>query len=111
MVLGGSDAASFFIAISGAVVNHVDGALPKRRSLVHAVRDRAVLLGPMDTWSGEWIALGAAPVTAKDVGAWPCSVSILVKWVAFLGSLHWPVGGADLGVGGVSFVEVLILFE
>ena len=31
--------------------------------------------------------------------------------VTFLGSLHWPVGGADLGVGGVSNVELLILFE
>ena len=31
--------------------------------------------------------------------------------MAFLGSLHWPVGGADLGVGGVSCVEMLILYE
>ena len=39
-------------------------------------------------------------------------VGILVKLVAFLGSsLHWSAAGADLGVGGVSFVELLILFE
>ena len=56
---------------------------------------------------GEWITLAAALVTVDDVGAWPICVGILVKWVAFLGSLHWP----DLGVGGVSFVEVLILYE
>ena len=31
--------------------------------------------------------------------------------MTFLGSLHWPVGGADLGVGGVSNVQLLILFE
>ena len=49
----------FFIAISRAVVNHCDdedtapdplvwsaGAFPKRRRLVLAVRDRAVLSGP-----------------------------------------------------------------
>ena len=42
---------------------------------------------------------------------WPYSVSMLVKWVAFLYSLHWPQGGADLGVGGVSYVELLILYE
>ena len=36
---------------------------------------------------------------------------ILVKWVAFLGYLHWPAAGADLVVRGVSFVEVLILYE
>ena len=56
-------------------------------------------------WRG--IAL-AAPITADDVGTWPYSVGILVKWVAFLSSLHWP---AALGVGGVSFVEMLILYE
>ena len=28
-----------------------------------------------------------------------------------LGSLHWPVGDLDLGVGGVSYVELLILYE
>ena len=68
-------------------------------------------LVPAGIWDGEWIALAAAPVTADDVGAWPNSVGILVKWVAFLSSFHWPVGGADLGVGGVSFVEMLILYE
>ena len=35
----------------------------------------------------------------------------MVKWVSFLSSLHWPVGDLDLGVGGVSFVELLILYE
>ena len=29
----------------------------------------------------------------------------------FLGSLHWPAGGLDLGVGGVSYVELFILYE
>ena len=36
---------------------------------------------------------------------------LLVKWVSFLSSLHWPVGDLDLGVGGVCFVELLILYE
>ena len=48
---------------------------------------------------------------AEDIAHWPYTTGLLVKWVAFLGSLHWPVGGADLGVGGVSYVEVLILYE
>ena len=48
---------------------------------------------------------------ADDIAHWPYSVSLLVKWVDFLGSLHWPVGGADLWVGGVSYVEMLILYE
>ena len=32
--------------------------------------------------------------------------------MAFLGTLHWPAGcGVEFGVGGVSFVELLILYE
>ena len=29
----------------------------------------------------------------------------------FLGSLHWLAGGRDLAVGGISYVELLILCE
>ena len=110
VVPGVSDAASFFV-ISRAVVNRADGggsapdplvlsagALPKTRRLVHAVRDRAFLPVPSGTREGEWILLGSAPVIADDVGAWPYSVEILVKWVTFLGTLHRPAVGADLGL-------------
>ena len=58
----------FFIAISRAVVNHDGGdgtapdppiwsagALLKRRRLVHAVRDRAFLPGPLGIWDCEWV--------------------------------------------------------
>ena len=38
--------------------------------------------------------------------SWP-----LVKWVSFLNILHWPVGTLDLGVGGISYIELLILYE
>ena len=31
--------------------------------------------------------------------------------MAFSGTLHCPAGGLDLGVGGVSYVEMLILHE
>ena len=31
--------------------------------------------------------------------------------MSFLSSLHWPVGDLDLGVGGVSYVDLLILYE
>ena len=56
----------FFIATSGAMENHDGsdgtapdplvgsaGALPKRRWLVHAVRDLAMLPGPPAIWSSE----------------------------------------------------------
>ena len=75
-------------------------------------RDRAFLPGPADIWNGEWIAFDAGPVTAAEVGAWPYSVVILVKWVAFFGVDHTGLRlMLTLGVGSVSFVEVLILYE
>ena len=114
----------FFIAISRAVVNHDDrdgtaldllvwsaGALPKRRRLVHAVRDWAFCLGRLVFWDSAWVNVPASAICAEDISHWPYTPGLLVKWVAFLGTLHWPAGGVDLGVGGFSYVELLILCE
>ena len=114
----------FFIAICRAVVNHDGfagtapdpmvwsaGSLPKRRRLVHAVRDLALLPGPPAIWLGEWVASPFVTIGADDIAQWPYTPSLLIKWVSFLGSLHWPAHGGDLGVGGVSYVELLILYE
>ena len=79
--------------------------------MVHAVRDRAFLPGPPGIWSSEWFQVPAPVVSAEDVALWPYTPGLLVKWISFLNSLHWPVGGLDLGVGGVSYVELLILYE
>ena len=84
---------------------------PNRRRVVHAVRDRALLPGPAWMWNGDWGAVAATRVPGHDVELWPYSLSLLVKWVDFLYTLHWPLGGEDLGVGGVSYVELLILYE
>ena len=35
----------------------------------------------------------------------------MVKLVTFLGSLHWPSAGGDLGPSGISYVALLILYE
>ena len=114
----------FFIAISRTVVNHDDfggtapdpmvwsaGSLPKRRRIVHAVRDLALLPGPPALWVGEWVASPAVSLNIDEIAQWPYTPGLLVKWVSFLGSLHWPVRGGDLGVGGISFVELLVLYE
>ena len=114
----------FFIAISRAVVNHDGlggtapdplvwsaGAFRKRRRLVHAVRDRAFLPGPPGIWSSDWFQVPGTVVCAEDVALWPYTPGLLVKWVSFLSTLHWPVGDLDLGVGGVSYVKLLILYE
>ena len=71
---------------------------PKRRWIVHAVRNYALMPGLAPIWDSGCVWC-----------SWPYSVGILVKVVAFLGSLHWPAAGADLVVGGVSYVELLIL--
>ena len=109
----------FFIAISRAVVNHdgLGGTAPdplvwsagapgKRRRLVHAVRDRAFLPGPPGIWHSDWFQVPVVPIGAEDVAHWPYSPGLLVKWVSFLSTLHWPVGDLDLGVGGVSLCGV-----
>ena len=113
----------FFIAVARAVVNHDGlggtapdplvwsaGALHKRRRLVHAVRDRAFLPGPPGIWRSDWFQVPAAAICVEDIVLWLYSPSLLVKWVSFLNSLHWPVGDLDLGVDGVSYVELLILY-
>ena len=87
------------------------GTRPERRRLAHAVRDRAFLPGPPGIWDSEWVSMPASSVCAADVAHWSHTPGLLVKWVAFLGTLHWPAGSADLGVGGVSHVELLILYE
>ena len=86
-------------------------ALPERRRLVHAVRDRVVLPGPLAIWDSEWVSVPTSAISADDIAHWSKTTGLLVKWVAFFGTLHWPAGGLDLGVGGISHVELLILYE
>ena len=53
----------------------------------------------------------ASAISADDIAHWPYTTGLLVIWVAFFGTLHWPACDLDLGVGGISFVELLILYE
>ena len=87
------------------------GALRKRRRLVFAVRDRAFLPGPPRIWYSEWCQVPSAVVSSADVDLWPYTPGLLVKWVSSLNTFHWPVVNLDLGVGGISYVELLILYE
>ena len=79
----------FFIAISRAVVNHHGqdgiapdpllwsaGAHPKRRRLVHAVRDQAFLPGPPCIWDSECVNVPASVICAQDVTHWPYTTGI-----------------------------------
>ena len=118
------DLHGFFIAVSRAVVNYdggpgtapdplvwCAGAIPKRRRFVHAVSDRAFLPGPPGLWDSDWVNILVSAISAADIALWPYTPGLLVKWVSFLASLHWPSGGSDLGAGGISYLELLILYE
>ena len=72
----------FFIAAPDPMV-WCAGALPRRRRLVHAVRDLAMLPGPPTIWTGDWVLCPIAVVYAEDVAHWPYTPALLVKWVAF----------------------------
>ena len=67
--------------------------------------------GPVGFWRHGSFSWPRIEVRDVDVGFWPYSVELLVKLCSFLSSLHWPSTVDDLGVGGVSFVELLILYE
>ena len=73
--------------------------------------DLASLPGRCGFLSGTWMQFDGGCITGLDVVAWSYSVGILCKFTAFLGSLHWPVDAVDIGHFGVSFLEVLDLFE
>ena len=96
----------FFIAIARAAVNN-DGCAgvalhPTVWSSGGPGKKRKVRV------SAGWPCI---EVGEDDVGFWPYSVGLLVKFCSILSSLHWPSTVDDLGVGGVSFVELLILYE
>ena len=101
----------FFTAISRAVVNHDDceGTAPDPSYGLLVLFPRGVgwfmlcattlcCLAPPVTWASDWVSLPPSVITAEDVGAWPYSVGVLVKWVTFLATLHWPAAGADMGL-------------
>ena len=57
------------------------------------------------------VQVSAGRITGADIAAWPYIVSILIRFTSFLDTLHWPSGSDDFGHFGVSFLELLILFE
>ena len=67
--------------------------------------------GPQALLSGGWQDSAELNVTVEDVRLWFFSVGSSIKLVAFLSSLHWPSEFHDLGSGGISLIELLILDE
>ena len=69
------------------------------------------LPGPPGFSGGPWFQVDGGPISGTDIAAWPYSVGILIRFTSFVNTLHWPTGSDDLGHFGVSFLELLILFE
>ena len=82
-----------------------------RKLAIRVTVDLASLPGPPGFLHCDWVQVHAGHITDADVAAWPYSVGILVKFTSFLNTLHWPSGSGDLGHFGISFLELLILFE
>ena len=120
-----ADLHRFMVAIFRVSVNHDgrggtapdplvwdQGSKPKVRKLaIRVTVDLASLPGPPGFLNYSWVQVHAGHVTAADVAVWPYSVGVLVRFTAFLGTLHWPSDSLDLGHFGISFLELLILFE
>ena len=120
-----TDLYRFTIAIARVSVNHDgkggtapdplvwdQGSRPKVRKLhIRLNVDLASLPGPPEFLHNSWIQVDAGHIIGADVAAWPYSVGILVRLTSFLGTLHWPSGSVDLGHFGISFLEILIIFE
>ena len=73
--------------------------------------DLAQLPGPPGFLDHDWFTLDSGPLTDFDVSAWPFSVPMLVKSTSFFSTLRWPEGLNEMGKFGISFLEILILFE
>ena len=115
----------FMVAVAGVSVNRHgrggtnpdplvwdQGSWPKARKLAIGVNvDLASLPGPPGFLGGPWIQVSSGHISGADIAAWPYSVGILIRFTSFLTTLHWPSGSDDFGHFGVSFLELLILFE
>ena len=71
-----------------------------------ALRDLAMIPGPVGLGARGSFQWPRIDITAADVSCWPFSTGVLVKLAAFLSSLTWPTEVNDLGPGGVSSVEL-----
>ena len=82
-----------------------------RKVDIRVIVGLASMPGPPGILHGPWVQVHGGCVTGADIAVWPCCVSLPCKPVAFLGSLHWPADSGDLGHFGISYLEVLVLFE
>ena len=119
------DLHKFMVAISRIEVNHdgyggtapdamvwdQGGVVKPRASSFRLIVYYASLPGPPGFLCCTWCTLNPLPITPEDVAVWPYSVNIFLEFSSFLASLHWPQGDTDLGKFGISYFELLLMFE
>ena len=69
------------------------------------------LPGPPGFLDHDWVTFDSGPLSNDDISLWLYSVPILIKVTFFLSTLRWPKGLNEMGRFGVSYLEMLILFE
>ena len=87
------------------------GIVKTRAPSCRLIVDHATLPGPPGFLSSTWCTLYPLPITQDDVAVWPYSVDILLVFSSFLASLHWPQSAPDLGKFGISYLQLLLMFE
>ena len=106
-----------YVSVARTVVNNDEaggtafssaGSLPEKRKVMQAFSNHAVVLGLDHIWGFSWVGVCRNTIDAADVAACPFSASMSVKVVSLLDTLQWPFDADNLGVGGISFVEVFI---
>ena len=81
-------------------------------SLLRVMIDHAPLPGPPGFLDSSWCSLSPTPITQEDVALSGPSVSTSsLTSPLFLATLHWPQGAADLEKFGISYLELIIMFE
>ena len=70
-----------------------------------------LFLVPLVFLDSTWCTLYPLPITREDVAVWLHSVNILLEFSSFLASMYWPQGDTDLGKFGISYFELLMMFE
>ena len=115
----------FMVAISRIEVNHdgfggtapdamvwdKGGIVKTRAPSFRLIIDHTTLPGPPNFLDSTWCTLESLPITQDDVAAWPYSVDIFLVFASFLASLHWPQDTSDLDKFGISYFELLLMFE
>ena len=115
----------FMIAVARMTVNHggrggtapgplvwdQGGRKKARRTDIRVNIDLASSPGPPFFLGEPWIKVSGSSTSGADIAVWPDSVGILCKFTAFFETLHFPMCSDDTGHFGVSFLELLVLFE